>query len=241
MDIFKIRERLIDFANSIGMYSFGRAVWKATLKPVIMHFESKKFHKNSPPVLKRISTAFDSVNVKSWLVYGTLLGYERNGDFIPHDNDIDLGVFLEDRSPKLEQALLEYGFTKVREYLVDGGKYGAEESYEYKGVVIDIFYIKKTSKHFSALTFYADEGESMRKTIAKRGGLLVKEFYFTPYDLKQVEFKGAKIHVPDDSITYLKEYYGPNYLVPDPNWVTGMAGNCKELKDKIGVQTLFLR
>ena len=241
MDIFKFREKFIEVANSIGLYSVGRKIWKATLKPVFMHYESKRFHKNSPLVLEQMSYAFQEANVKAWLVYGTLLGYERNRDFIPHDNDIDLGVFLEDRSQELEEILHRHGFRKVREYLVDNGEYGAEESYECNGVVIDIFYIKKDKNHYSALTFYAEPGKSMKQTITKRGGLMVKEFYFTPYELKLVKFKGAEIYIPADSKKYLSEYYGPNYLVPDPHWVTGMAGNCKELKEKIGVQTLFVR
>ena len=150
-------------------------------------------------------------------------------------------MVCEDRCKRLENTLLKHGFIKVREYLVDEGMYGAEESYELEGVVVDIFYTKKSKEHFSALTFYAEDGLSMNKTISMLGGLKVKEFYFTPYELMEVEFKGSRIFVPKDMDLYLSEYYGPNFLVPDPSWVTGMAGNCKELHSKIGVQTLFIK
>lgn len=42
--------------------------------------------------LEQIKQVFDKYGVKLILVYGALLGHYRDGDFIEHDDDIDLAV-----------------------------------------------------------------------------------------------------------------------------------------------------
>lgn len=42
--------------------------------------------------LETIKSVFDKFGVKFFLVYGALLGFYRDGDFLPGDDDIDLAV-----------------------------------------------------------------------------------------------------------------------------------------------------
>ena len=53
-----------------------------------------------------------NLNVKPFLLYGTLLGYVREGSFIKHDFDIDLGLLEEDfkRKDEIKEALLKRGY-----------------------------------------------------------------------------------------------------------------------------------
>lgn len=44
-------------------------------------------------ILTKFLTKF---NVKCWLLFGTLLGYYRDGDMIPWDDDIDVGILFND-------------------------------------------------------------------------------------------------------------------------------------------------
>lgn len=45
--------------------------------------------------LEEIQAVFDKYGVRLFLTYGALLGIYRSGDFIPHDDDIDLCVIDE--------------------------------------------------------------------------------------------------------------------------------------------------
>ncbi len=64
--------------------------------------------------LETIAQVFDKFGVKFSLVYGALLGFYRDGDFLPGDDDIDLAVTdkvsLELRK-KIGWALYDLGFT----------------------------------------------------------------------------------------------------------------------------------
>lgn len=46
--------------------------------------------------LQRFKKFTDSIGVKFWLDWGTILGAVRNGKFIPWEGDIDLGMMKED-------------------------------------------------------------------------------------------------------------------------------------------------
>ena len=47
-------------------------------------------------VLESAKTALDSINIPFHLQAGTALGAHREGKFIQHDHDIDLGIFAKD-------------------------------------------------------------------------------------------------------------------------------------------------
>lgn len=47
-----------------------------------------------------------SKNIKFWLLYGTLLGYYRDKDMIPWDDDIDVGVLFDDLDKLPERKII---------------------------------------------------------------------------------------------------------------------------------------
>lgn len=66
--------------------------------------------------LEEIQRVFDSFSVRVVLVYGALLGFHRDGDFLPGDDDIDLAVIdpigYETRKG-IGRRLLALGFTPL--------------------------------------------------------------------------------------------------------------------------------
>jgi hypothetical protein len=69
-----------------------------------------------PAMLGAVLDAGRALGMRLFLTYGTLLGHFRDGGFIPHDWDIDLGI-LEGDVPKmeqLEQAVERKGYAVAR-------------------------------------------------------------------------------------------------------------------------------
>lgn len=56
----------------------------------------------------------NSINIESFLIYGTCLGFIRDGGYIEHDNDVDIGILGGLR--KLEVKLAENGFVKKKRW-----------------------------------------------------------------------------------------------------------------------------
>ena len=75
-------------------------------------------------------------------IFGTLLGFIREGDFIKHDNDIDLAVAPGHDPKQMAQTLVEKYGLKFGQALSYHGKV-TEFSVEHHGISIDFFSLKK--------------------------------------------------------------------------------------------------
>ncbi len=69
-----------------------------------------------PGLLKTVVEAAEKLNITLFLTYGTLLGHYRDGGFIKHDWDIDLGMLEEDipKMPLLQDAVKKKGYVLAR-------------------------------------------------------------------------------------------------------------------------------
>jgi hypothetical protein len=101
--------------------------------------------------LEIVKQVFDKFNVKFFVVYGTCLGFHRDGNFIQHDDDIDLAVVepinLETRKA-IGWLLYDLGF-KTQEIMFNVFKRMevAEQGYngdEESGIIICERYAKFT-------------------------------------------------------------------------------------------------
>jgi phosphorylcholine metabolism protein LicD len=200
---------------------------------------NRRFKEKGKEALFNIDKVFNEIGIKYWLEFGTLLGAVREKDFIAHDLDIDLGCFLEDYHEKNEKIFNKYGFKKVREFLIDDGEYGREETYRYNGVDIDIFYFKRDNNTIKCYLFSPMEGYSRDTTIQKLGGLIAREVTFSFDGLTKIFFLDKEFFVPKNFNQHLEEHYGKNYMIKDPNYSDKKAPNVQVLKDKIGIRYLY--
>jgi len=185
--------------------------------------------------LERIDLVFSELNKTYFLVYGTLLGAYRDKGFIEHDVDIDIGIFLNDRSSSIEMVLTKYGFNKKHEFLVDNGSFAVEETYDFKGVGIDIFYFKKEKNSLIGYGFINENGLSWDKTIQKYGGLLIRELIFPYEGLDKIEFLGESYPIPKNPKKHLSSHYGKEFMTKDAKWTPYKVENVQYLKDKIAI------
>ncbi len=148
-----------------------------------------------------------------FLVSGTFLGVVRDGAFIGHDHDIDVGVFedklLEELLPALREADV-FDVNKVdhicmRKVNDNGIKYDFMEKpaiiklIHKSGIVIDIF-----------IHFY-DTGVMWH-------GSSVHRWNNKNFELKNYEFLGRLFKGADDFDLYLSENYGEDWRTPKPDF-----------------------
>jgi SAM-dependent methyltransferase len=154
-------------------------------------------------VLARLADA----GVDAFLAFGALLGAVRDGTFIPHDSDADIGYLSQHRSP------------------VDV----ARESFALERIMIEAGY---WTWRFSAADFkvIVPDPEGGRAIDIFAGFVIEDTFYLMPevhapafrkeiiLPLGEVELHGRSITGPADPEALLTITYGPSWRIPDPSF-----------------------
>lgn len=157
-------------------------------------------------VICEVGDILDRHDVPFFLILGTCLGFRRDGMFIPHDKDIDLGVLIEDLRPKiggLAEGLGAAGYT-IR-LIAHPLPYpraiklwrGAEKSDH-----VDIAGFMINGRERYSPSSYLDQ------CIVYPAHLLD--------ELEEIELFGRTWKTPGDA--YLRYHYGPGWKTPDPKW-----------------------
>lgn len=175
---------------------------------------SEYFRIEGNNLLKAVSTALNEAGITFWLEFGTLLGYYREHDFIPHDFDLDFGAFIND-ADKIRKTLTSNGIKLLRVYTDNNG--GIEECYIYKHTTFDIFYFKRTENGLACST-YTRAPKSWIRSLLNRRKFFVKEVSIPDNGFVHTEFKGCSVNVPADCEIHLKAHYGESFMTPDPNF-----------------------
>jgi len=159
-----------------------------------------------PALLADTLAACQALNLRPFLAWGTLLGHYRDGGFIAHDYDIDLGLLEDDfsRKEELVQAMQQRGYT-VRtnnDYFLSFYRDGRKRPW----IELQLFYRKNDQIACSI-------GPS------PRGDLYT---YYFPVDIfaesMAVKFLGQlEVLVPTQIERFLTIAYG-NWRVPQKSW-----------------------
>ena len=140
----------------------------------------------------------DNAGVEFFLLSGTLLGCIREGDFLAHDKDIDIGVF-----ETIDSKTLAGLITASEHFSQPVGSHAEENTAAlnilYRNSIgFDINFHKDTGEHYTTEFI---PGSSYTKT-------------FTKFSLKPVKFIGTEFLAPGNHDLYLTELYG-NWREPD--------------------------
>ncbi len=174
---------------------------------------NKVFQKNALATLERFNMTMEKLGVPYTLAFGSILGAIREHGFIKHDLDIDTAVWIEDYTPRIAQELEKAGFVWVFEHTVDGGKLGREDTFEYDGVRIDIFYMYPPINEYPyCCDFVFKDGMEQYQRLARR-----IEIPFSR-QRRKVRFESIELYVPDNAEEYCEFRYGPDYMTPNSSW-----------------------
>ena len=147
---------------------------------------------NGYELLSMVHSIMDQFQTPFWLSEGTALGFRRSKEFIPWDDDIDIGVWI-DKIPHWEnivQTFVSKGFQ-----LAESKRGGAFVSFIWKQTVLDI-----------------DGTGPGRICVANYGAC----DELIPYlqQLNSIEIKGKNYSIPNDA--YFSYLYGADWKTPIP-------------------------
>ena len=140
-----------------------------------------------------LKVLLDKHSIPFFLCFGTLLGCVREGDFLPGDKDVDVGVFDDIPRDRLRSIL-------------GGSQSHADRvltTVHRNGVTIDIFVHTRAGGHVDVGTEHPVDPIRWR---------------FSAFNLTPREFVGASFLAPDNARRYLSEMYGPSWESPDPHF-----------------------
>lgn len=156
--------------------------------------------------LRDMQKVMSTINQKIFLVSGTLLGYERVGNFLSHDKDIDVGILASNDQFEIIQTLSESRLFHVPMQDIK---------------LTDNYYIPSyhipTKMPIDVFVYHLVNGK-LRTGVQNTFGYL-QHFDFTPFDLKEIEFVEVPTHAPSDIDLNLKENFG-NWRVSDPHYIS---------------------
>lgn len=165
--------------------------------PVLIRFIARKAHVLNPEICKDMLLITQKVLnehcIPFFLIFGTLLGAYRDGEFIPYDSDVDIGLFMRYRGKLLSLirsgAFNQYGIQFCTK------KYKSLNFFTYKGERIDLFFFRKKNGVYKCLCFYIDE-----KHIEN--------------GLDDIEFLGSQFKTVRYIEQYLQGAYGEDWARP---------------------------
>ena len=165
--------------------------------------------------LDHISKRFKEDGIVFWREYGSLLGAVRESGIIPHDYDIDIGVWGKDQKT-IRKIILEEnsGFAFSWQYCDWSGNYNMWniDSLKLNGQIsefkLDIYYFEKYKQRTLAGPLVYTESEAPYWRDRKGKCFISKNYYYE--NLITSDFENRKLPIPKYHDKYLTYLYGKN-------------------------------
>jgi SAM-dependent methyltransferase len=160
------------------------------------------------PLLDAIGTvvgALEEVDVRPFLAYGTLLGAVRQGDFIGHDSDADLGYVSEHDHPvdvSIESFRIQRRLTRM----------GFEIS-RYSGLAFKVI-VRESDGSPRGLDVFGGFLRAGKLYLMGEVGHPFRREWLEPRS--EVTLAGRSFPAPHEPERLLEAMYGPDWRVPDP-------------------------
>lgn len=181
--------------------------------------ETDKYRKEIMDIIYKV---FEN---KKWiLISGSFLRFYRDNTM--NKQDLDILIHEKDFN-EVKENLIKEGFRIKAGYYDNEGK-ATEYKYIYKKVEIDIFIARQDEDgRFSIISTMEDKGSNLEITKKVEDKYIIvtgRDYkswkrYISDFDkIKTYEFEGFKFNGPENAEKHIKELYGDNWKVYDPNY-----------------------
>ena len=186
----------------------------------------RNFHTYGLEVLKQFTDCLDS-HQRPWFMFaGSMLGAIREHGFIKHDVDIDTAMWITDWQPAIADELREAGFRVLHTFSIDNDRLGKELTFEHlkTHVHIDMFFFyPPLAGSDNPLPYFCDfmqlPGMKVHERMPRRISLPMS------HERRRVPFESIEVYVPANVEEVCANRYGPDYMVPNPQWDWQRAKN----------------
>ncbi len=166
-------------------------------------------------ILNSIKTVMQEMQ-KSWFITdGTLLGLVRDGNFIEHDTDIDIGVFFEEWKERdvfdfIKRMLV---FDLEIKYIFGDFTNNFEMSFVKNGIKTDFFFYREKEDGMIIFHAFKNGGRDILKDVItyEYRSHLIK-------NIKPMFFIKSEYSAPADPVSVLEAKYGADWRTPNKGW-----------------------
>lgn len=188
----------------------------------------RAINKNGSLVIKEIHSMFKKTNIVYFIDFGTLLGFIREGTFISHDLDIDIGILKANNKEKriIENKMVDLNFKKEHEFVYKNNV--VEQAYTKKNIKVDFFFYEHDRKNSYCYAFYKIP-EIKYSNVNQ-----FTTFRFKYSKIKNVELKninGIRVNIPKNYDKLIVEKYGEKWDIPNEDWSFSDAPTIEKMDD----------
>ena len=208
----------VRFRNALYHYPFVLAIYSFFFSTIPNIRQSRILNKRGLSDLQLISNVLEEAGVETFCEFGTLLGLVREGSFIPHDIDIDMGILKREDFTwsRVKDALESKGIALDHYHAYDGVV--TEQTYLLPdGLTVDFFLYEVNVMQNQMTTYvYFKDHERVYNEPCERS---VKALSYTLIDgVTHMNCMESGFLIPENPEAHLCEIYGPMWRTPDPSY-----------------------
>lgn len=231
VNLAKVKALFRDNRVTGGIYKRAYSVYYQRFWPRLV---SRRLKNRGPDILRQLCADLEKAPMPVFAVYGTLLGFMREGTFISFDNDLDFGV-LANGSVNLD-TLFEWmqgrGYHPTHFFSIDGNM--VEFSIEVSGLSIDFFWFGDWQDlGFGSFIFFNEDGAPTEDLTRRVSFLRCNPIEST----STLSVYGIDVPIPSKPEQFLADIFTENWRIPDPNWVSEEGPAWNELNETKGILT----